>query len=72
MKEKERVQHSRDLKTRLERLRHEIELAQQSGDYARASELQYSDLPELEAQLAGEDVWSTMLSPRMGWHESMS
>ena len=56
MKEKERVQHSRDLKTRLERLRHEIELAQQSGDYARASELQYSDLPELEAQLAGEDA----------------
>ena len=56
MKEKERVQHSRDLKTRLERLRHEIELAQQSGDYARASELQYSDLPELEARLAGEDA----------------
>jgi ATP-dependent Clp protease ATP-binding subunit ClpB len=55
-KEKERVQHSRELKTRLESLRHEIELAQQSGDYARASELQYSHLPELEARLAVEET----------------
>jgi len=65
-KEKERVQHSRDLKARLERLRHEIELAQQSSDYARASELKYSHLPELEERLAAEETRATDVNATNG------
>ena len=53
--ERQGVQNSRDLKSRLETLRHEIDTAQQSGDYARASELQYARLPELEELLAVEE-----------------
>ena len=54
--EKEAIQESRDIKGELDALRHEIEQAQRMGDYAKASELQYGRLPELEQQLAGEEV----------------
>ena len=42
---------SRTLKEELEQLRHEIERAQRAGDYAKASELQYGRMPELEKQI---------------------
>ena len=54
--EKEAIQGSRDLKGALDSVRHDIERAQRSGDYARASELQYGRLPELEQQLAAEEA----------------
>ena len=54
-REKEAIQGSRDLKGALDSLRHDIERAQRAGDYARASELQYGRLPELEQQLASEE-----------------
>ena len=54
-REKEAIQGSRDLKGALDSLRHDIERAQRAGDYARASELQYGRLPELEQQLAAEE-----------------
>ena len=54
--EKEAIQESRDIKGELDALRHEIEQAQRMGDYAKASELQYGRLPELEQQLAGEET----------------
>ena len=54
--EKEAIQGSRDLKGELDSLRHDIEQAQRAGDYAKASELQYGRLPELERQLAAEEV----------------
>ena len=54
-REKEAIQGSRDLKGALDSLRHDIERAQRAGDYARASELQYGRLPELEEQLAAEE-----------------
>jgi ATP-dependent Clp protease ATP-binding subunit ClpB len=47
-REKEAIQGSRDLKGELDGLRHDIERAQRSGNYAKASELQYGRLPELE------------------------
>jgi ATP-dependent Clp protease ATP-binding subunit ClpB len=49
--EKEAIQRARNLEEEHERLRHEIEHAQRSGDYARASELQYGRIPELERQI---------------------
>jgi len=49
--EKAEIQGTRRLQGELEALRHEVERAQREGDYARASELQYGRLPELEQQL---------------------
>ena len=49
--EKEEIQETRRVQGALEALRHEVERAQREGDYARASELQYGRLPELEEQL---------------------
>ena len=49
--EKEEIQGTRRLQGELEALRHEVERAQREGDYARASELRYGRLPELEQQL---------------------
>jgi ATP-dependent Clp protease ATP-binding subunit ClpB len=52
--EKEEIQKMRTAKEQLEQLRIEFEQARQSGDLARASELQYSKIPELEKILTGE------------------
>ena len=50
--EKDAIQRSRKLKEELEQaLRGEIERAQRAGDYAKASELQYGRVPELERQI---------------------
>ena len=49
--EKAEIQEARRVQGELEALRHEVERAQREGDYARASELQYGRLPELERQL---------------------
>ncbi len=52
MKEKESVQASRKVKEEIDRLRTEQEQAQRRGDYARAGEIQYGLIPNLEKQLA--------------------
>ena len=49
--EKEAIQKVRTQKEELEQLRGEIERAQRAGDYAKASELQYGRIPELERQI---------------------
>ncbi|TCK17350.1 ATP-dependent Clp protease ATP-binding subunit ClpB [Thiogranum longum] len=49
--EKAAVQGSSHIKEELERARMELETAQRAGDLARASELQYGRIPELEKQL---------------------
>jgi ATP-dependent Clp protease ATP-binding subunit ClpB len=54
--EKEAIQNARKLKEELERVRMDVELAQRSGDYARASELQYGKLPELERRIRDEEA----------------
>jgi len=51
-KEKAGIQSVRAQKEELEQVRLEIERAQRSGDYARASELQYGRVPELERKIA--------------------
>ncbi len=49
--EKDLIQQSRKLKEEQEALRLEIERAQRAGDYAKASELQYGRVPQLEQQI---------------------
>ena len=49
--EKAEIQGGRKLQSELESLRHEVEKAQREGDYARASELRYGRIPELEQRL---------------------
>ena len=51
--EKAAIQTSRGLTEEIEQVRQAIERAQRDGDYARASELQYGRLPELERRVAG-------------------
>ena len=53
--EKEAIQGARKLKGELEQVRLEMSRTQQAGDYAKASELQYGRLPELERKIAEEE-----------------
>src|SRR5210317_577051 len=53
--EKAAVQGASHVKEELERARMELETAHRAGDLARASELQYGRIPELEKQLASAD-----------------
>jgi ATP-dependent Clp protease ATP-binding subunit ClpB len=54
--EKEAIQGSRKLKEELEQVRADMERAQRAGDYAKASELQYGRLPELERKIKDEEA----------------
>src|SRR5262245_26699360 len=49
--EKEAIQQSAKLQEELEAVKVQIEQAQRSGDYAKASELQYARVPQLEKQI---------------------
>jgi len=53
--EKDAIQAIRDTKERTDRVHHQIEQAQRAQDYARASELQYGTLVELEKQLREQE-----------------
>ncbi len=57
--EKDAIQQTRKLKEELEALRLEIERAQRAGDYAKASELQYGRLPQLEKEIQVREVHLT-------------
>ncbi len=50
--EKEKVAETQKLKERLDQARSEVEIAQRRGDLARASELMYGVIPEIEKKLA--------------------
>jgi ATP-dependent Clp protease ATP-binding subunit ClpB len=54
--EKQAIQAGRELKEQLERVRMEVEQAQRAGDYARASELQYGRVPELDARIREQET----------------
>jgi ATP-dependent Clp protease ATP-binding subunit ClpB len=49
--EKEAIQESAKLQEQLEGVRQDVERAQRAGDYAKASELQYSRVPAIEKQI---------------------
>jgi ATP-dependent Clp protease ATP-binding subunit ClpB len=54
--EKDAIQRARKLKEELEQVRLERERAQQAGDYAKASELQYGKLPDIERRIQEEEA----------------
>jgi len=54
--EKDSIRRSSELKEQLEEARRQKADAERTGDYARASELQYGRLPELERQIAAQDA----------------
>jgi ATP-dependent Clp protease ATP-binding subunit ClpB len=54
--EKDAIQRSRKLKEDQEALRTDIERAQRAGDYAKASELQYGRVPQLEQAIRAEEA----------------
>jgi len=51
MKEKESVNAGRKVKEEIDKLRTELEQAQRRGDFARAGEIQYGLIPDLEKKL---------------------
>ncbi len=51
--EKDRLADTQKLKEQLDQARAEIEIAQRKGDYARAGELMYGVIPDLERRIAG-------------------
>jgi len=53
--EKEKLSDAQTLKEELETARHELEQAQRSGDLARAGELSYGLIPELEKKLSNKE-----------------
>jgi ATP-dependent Clp protease ATP-binding subunit ClpB len=53
--EKDAIQGQRELKEALEQVRLEIERAQRTGEYGKASELQYGKLPDLERRMRAEE-----------------
>ncbi|MEO7190519.1 MAG: ATP-dependent chaperone ClpB [Vicinamibacterales bacterium] len=69
--EKAAIQDVRGQKEELERLRNEMDQAQRGGDYAKASELQYGRIPQLERQIleheqqAAPSATATPTAPRM-------
>ncbi len=52
--EKEAIERMRTAKAELEQLKLQLEQARNAGDLARASELQYGQIPELEHKFAAE------------------
>jgi ATP-dependent Clp protease ATP-binding subunit ClpB len=63
--EKAQIQSDRTAKEELERLNAEKERAQRQGDYARASELQYGRIPELEKRIAALESSAPEAGPRL-------
>src|SRR5258708_25804897 len=52
--EKEAIERMRTAKAELEQLRMQLDKARNAGDLARASEIQYGTIPELERKLEAE------------------
>ncbi len=54
--EKDKLASTQKIKEELDRLRGELDIAQRRGDLARAGELKYGRIPELERTLAGTEA----------------
>jgi len=50
-KEKEEIGKSQKINEQIEALRNELQIAQRQGDYAKASEIQYGRIPDLQTKL---------------------
>ena len=54
--EREAITTMKELKARLDQVRHDMEMAQSRGDFELAARLQYGDLPELERERALQEA----------------
>ncbi|MDQ1610423.1 MAG: ATP-dependent Clp protease ATP-binding subunit ClpB [Pyrinomonadaceae bacterium] len=54
--EKEAIKHMEEARGKLDELKLELERARNAGDLARASELQYGEIPQLEQKLEAEQA----------------
>ena len=63
--EKDEISGSSNLKEQLEQARLELDAAIRAGDYAKASELQYGRIPQLDKQLQDQDGPAQPAGPRM-------
>jgi ATP-dependent Clp protease ATP-binding subunit ClpB len=64
--EKDLLRGASDLKGQLEQARLELQAAERVGDYAKASELQYGRIPELEKRIAAQEAGEgPAAAPRM-------
>jgi ATP-dependent Clp protease ATP-binding subunit ClpB len=64
--EKEAIKGTSELKQQLEDARRELEAAERVGDYAKASELKYASIPELEKKIESQDAHAEQpTGPRM-------
>src|SRR5688572_28548887 len=64
--EKDSLKGSSELKQQLEDARRDLEAAERGGDYARASELKYAKIPELEKRIQAQDSHAeSPAGPRM-------
>jgi ATP-dependent Clp protease ATP-binding subunit ClpB len=63
--EKDEISGATNLKEQLEAITRELEEAQRAGDYAKASELQYGRIPELQKRLQDQDADAGTSGPRM-------
>jgi ATP-dependent Clp protease ATP-binding subunit ClpB len=63
--EKDEISGSSNLKEQLEQTRLELDAAVRGGDFAKASELQYGRIPQLEKRLAQQEGDGQPKGPRM-------
>jgi ATP-dependent Clp protease ATP-binding subunit ClpB len=63
--EKDEISGSSNIKEQLEQARLELEAVIRAGDYAKASELQYGRIPQLERRLQDQDGAAKPAGPRM-------
>ncbi|MBX7368151.1 ATP-dependent chaperone ClpB [Clostridium chauvoei] len=54
-KERDAILNLRDLKSKLDEARGELEIAQRNYDYNKAAEIQYSEIPGIEAQIVEKE-----------------
>jgi ATP-dependent Clp protease ATP-binding subunit ClpB len=65
-REKDAIKGTSELKQQLEDARRHLESAERVGDYAKASELKYATIPDLERQIQAEDArLADKSAPRM-------
>lgn len=70
--ERGELQKIKNIQEELEKARFELELAQREGNFAKASELRYSKIPQLELQLPKEEEARAGKSPDSLLHDSVT
>jgi len=70
--ERAEIQKIKNVQEELEKAKFELELARRQGNFAKAGELQYSKIPELEQRLPKDDETVAGKSPDSLLHDSVT